>query len=420
MGFTKRSSGTAVNILSVNTFLPCPPRRGMDVIYLNLLKMQAEEHDVTVVCLARNDAAPQDLAALQSLCKRVVVIKPRNASSVVSKVWRRALYSLLSVLLWRPRCTFYAAPAELQQAIQQLTTEQRFDLVEIHHSTSGALRRCLDRVPTALYLYDLHHRAKARSAQLKRGVKALAEWCVVSQFRRFESSLLPQFDLLLLGQEQDKAEVEKIVGAGPTVGLMPNVIDTAAVAPVRDVEIVPRSAVFVGAMTHAANVDAVLYFADAVWPLIRQQVPDAQWWIVGGRPPQAIRDLDGRDGMRVHADVPDVRPFIATATVYIAPLRIGSGVKVKIMEAMAMGKAIVASPVASEGMGLIAGEELQVVEPGPEFAAAVIALWVNPRQRISLESRARAAAEKLFSFSAGNKVLGSVYPKINERHARQS
>jgi glycosyltransferase involved in cell wall biosynthesis len=113
--------------------------------------------------------------------------------------------------------------------------------------------------------------------------------------------------------------------------------------------------------------------------------------------------------VKVFADVADVKPYIAEAAIYVAPLRIGSGVKVKIMEAMALGKAIVATAVAAEGMGLVSGRDLEVAELDAPFCDAVVRLFSEPQRRSSLEANARSAAVKLFSVEAGVKTLDAAY-----------
>lgn len=407
-----------MNILSVNTFFPCPPRRGMDLIYLNLLKLQSTKHSVTVVTLCRSGEEERHLAELSAWCDRVVLVRPRNAGSFLAKAWRRCLYSTLSWLQWRPRPSYYGATPELRSVVRDLVGQGRFDLVEIHHSTSAGLRREAGPGPCALYLYDLHFRSRERLAATTRGVEKIAASVEASKFRRFEAAMVPRFDLLLLGQEQDKAVVESWHTGARVVALMPNVIDTDSVTPRNCYPPGSRVAVFVGAMTHQANVDAVLNFFRGAWMRIRGEVPDAQWWIVGGAPPPEIRDLHGRDGVSVHADVPDVAPFVAAASVYVAPLRIGSGVKVKMMEALALGKAIVATGVAAEGMGLVSGRDLEIAELDGPFADAVVRLWSDDQHRTRLEQGARETAVNRFGVEAGRRVMDAVYAGMRDDDAR--
>ena len=124
--------------------------------------------------------------------------------------------------------------------------------------------------------------------------------------------------------------------------------------------------------------------------------------------------MDVALGVRVFGNVPDVRPYIASASVYVVPLRIGSGVKVKIIEALAMGKAIVATPIAAEGMGLKDDHDLNIMELGDEFVDAVVRLFKDEGQRSRLEANARETAVRLFSFATGSLELDAIYRQLAE------
>lgn len=384
----------------------------MDIVYLNLLTLQSAAHTVTVVTICRNGAQSTAIDGLAKHCSEVHVVTPRNATSLVYKAYYRLLYSFFSFVSWRPRCTFYGAPRELRDVVRRLVTERHFDLIEVHHSTSATLRDCFPLHPAILYLYDLHFRARSRLAGTRRGIARVAARLQQSMFRHFESLVMLKYDLLLFGQNEDLAAAATLGIPVEKLSLMPNVIDTEQCAPS---ETEPKSdnvVVFVGAMTHHANIDAITHFQRAVWPLVRAKVPDAQWWIVGASPTEEIKRLSGCDGIQVFADVPDVRPFIHKASVYIAPLRIGSGVKVKIMEALSLGKAIVATGTAAEGMGLVPDRDLVVADLDPPFADAVAALLSDGTQRSRLGGNARDAACRLYSFNAGRQTLDRAYGRL--------
>jgi len=401
-----------MNILSINTFFPCPPRRGMDVVYLNLLKVQAAAHAVTVVTVCRNEVQSGGVEELARHCSELHVVTPRNVTSLPYKIYYRLLYSTLSVLLWQPRCTFYGAPRELRDLVRRLVAERHYDLVEVHHSTSATLRDCFPHHAAALYLYDLHFRARARLAATRRGIARVVARVQQSMFRHFESVMMSKYDLLLFGQDEDLAAAAEMQIPADRLALMPNVIDTDQSAPSENESQANNAVVFVGAMTHHANIDAIAHFHRQIWPLVRAKVPDAEWWIVGASPTEDIKRLSGCDGIRVFADVPDVRPFIHQASVYIAPLRIGSGVKVKIMEALSLGKAIVATGTAAEGMGLVPDRDLFVADLDRPFADAVASLLSDETRRSRLGRNARDAACRLYSFDAGRKTLGRAYGRL--------
>jgi sugar transferase (PEP-CTERM/EpsH1 system associated) len=126
-----------------------------------------------------------------------------------------------------------------------------------------------------------------------------------------------------------------------------------------------RALVFTGAMDYWPNVDAVQWFCDEVFPVLRQRVPDLRFYIVGSRPAPAVQALGQREGVTVTGTVPDVRPYIAHAAVAVAPLRIARGIQNKVLEAMAMATAVVVSPQALEGIDAEPGSELLLAEDAP-------------------------------------------------------
>ena len=258
-------------------------------------------------------------------------------------------------------------------------------------------------------MYDVHFRASERRAATQTLLKRWLSGAEARRYLKLETRNMDAFDLILFGQEEDRTFLSTFVKDRNRLRLMPNVVDTDELTPRRGPGDGRKIAVFVGAMTHRANVDAILHFDKAIWPSIRQRVEGAEFWIVGARPPSEVMAINGREGIRVFADVPDVRPYIWDASVYVAPLRIGSGVKVKIMEALASGKAIVATDVAAEGMGLCNGIDLHVAGSDDEFADIVVQLFGDMSARAALEVQARNVAVERFSFSAGRRDLDRVY-----------
>jgi sugar transferase (PEP-CTERM/EpsH1 system associated) len=155
------------------------------------------------------------------------------------------------------------------------------------------------------------------------------------------------------------------------------------------------SAVFVGAMDYWANIDAVLWFMREVWPLVRASAADASFAIVGSNPARAIRSLDGIDGVTVTGRVSDVRPYVEGAALVVAPMRIARGVQNKVLEAMAMAKAVVSTPAGLEGIDAQIGAEALAAASAEAFAREFVRLIDDPdaAQKIGAAARARILAD---------------------------
>lgn len=158
--------------------------------------------------------------------------------------------------------------------------------------------------------------------------------------------------------------------------------------------------VFTGTMDYPPNVDAVCWFARAILPLIRAALPTARFHVVGSSPSAEVLKLAQIDNVFVTGRVPDVRPYVAHATACVAPLRIARGIQNKVLEAMAMARAVIVTPDALEGIEAVAGEELVLAEDAAAFAEAAIGLARDPGRAARMGAAARQRIEARYSWAA--------------------
>ncbi|MBI3287335.1 MAG: glycosyltransferase, partial [Chloroflexi bacterium] len=158
------------------------------------------------------------------------------------------------------------------------------------------------------------------------------------------------------------------------------------------------SLVFTGKMDFRPNVDGVLWFFERVWPRVREQLPEARFVVVGRNPSPRLRALRVDPRAVVTGTVPDVRPYLRQAQLYVVPLRMGGGTRLKVLEAMAMGKPIVSTSLGCEGIDLIPGRELIVADRAEDFSQWVIDLWQDEWRRRELARRARQLVEERYDW----------------------
>lgn len=156
---------------------------------------------------------------------------------------------------------------------------------------------------------------------------------------------------------------------------------------------------FTGAMDYRANVEAVLSFAETVWPRIREAAPQARFAVVGARPVKKILALDGKNGVIVTGRVDDVRPWLKSARAVVAPLQVARGLQNKVLEAMAMGKPVVATRAAATGILCTPGENMLIADDPDAMAAAVVSLVNDPAQAARLGGAARALCLEAYQWS---------------------
>jgi sugar transferase (PEP-CTERM/EpsH1 system associated) len=221
----------------------------------------------------------------------------------------------------------------------------------------------------------------------------------------YEKRIAETFDATLLVSAQEAAFFRRQVVDSARVHALPNGVDTAFFHP-RTSEKDPVddntcSLVFCGMMDYAPNVDAVVWFANEVMPRLRQKL-GAMWFdIVGARPTREVQALGKMADVKVHGRVADVRPFVWNAAISIAPIRIARGIQNKVLEAMAMGRPVVASEQAFEGIEAVPGRDLLVEKAEPTaFCDAITNLWKNRTLSADLGRQARALTEKRYGWDA--------------------
>ncbi len=202
--------------------------------------------------------------------------------------------------------------------------------------------------------------------------------------------------------------------AGPerAIAVIPNVVEVEAYGWNR---LVPEAArfdlVFTGKMDYRPNVDGVLWFAGEIWPLVRRARPATTWAVVGQRPHARLAALAKEPGVTVTGRIEQVQPYLAGAGVYILPLRIGSGTRLKLIESMAAGCAVVSTTIGAEGFALQSGQEAVLADSPEAFAAAVLALLDDPARRASMGERAQVFAAQ-YDWRRIGPLLDEVYSDL--------
>ncbi|MBS7456756.1 glycosyltransferase [Coralloluteibacterium stylophorae] len=272
-----------------------------------------------------------------------------------------------------------------------------------HYVAESLLPLTRRYAPDARFIFDtvdLHYLRERRGAEIAGDAAALR---AAEATRRRELELVRRADLTwvvsdieraLLARELPDARVEilsnvhAVAGAGPGYGER-------------------RDLVFVGGFRHPPNIDAALWLGDEIMPRVHAALPGVCLHLIGAEPPEPVRALDGRHGIRVHGFVEDIVPFMDDCRIGLAPLRFGAGVKGKVNLAMAHGQPVVATSCAAEGMHLTDGVDVRIADDAEAFAAAVVELYRDPAQWTHLATGALANVERHFSFDAARRALGA-------------
>jgi glycosyltransferase involved in cell wall biosynthesis len=224
----------------------------------------------------------------------------------------------------------------------------------------------------------------------------------------FERHQCRQFDHVVAVSPEDAEWFARAYGVR-NVTSVPTGVDTDYFQPADHGPQDPHALVFTGSMDWMPNGDAMQFFADDVLPGIAAELPDVTLSIVGRKPSPAVRALAARHPrLSVTGTVPDVRPYLARARVFVVPLRIGGGTRLKIYEAMAMGKAIVSTSIGAEGLPVRHGEHLLIADTPAAFAAAVLRLLRDPEEAAALGVRAAQLVRSRFGWRQAAECFAEV------------
>ncbi len=396
----------ATRILILTPQLPYPPHQGTTIRNYNLIVNLAARHEVHLLSFVHSR---DELAAAHPLRRHC-------ASVEVALVPRRSpLKRLLSVLLSpQPDMALRLPSAEFGQKLDALLSRQAFDVVQVEgielapYLFQAAARRQATGERGPLIVFDDHNaeyvlQQRAFETDVRhprRWVGALYSLIQWQKLRGYEIAACRRADRVVACSDADRDALRRLM-PDLDVTIIPNGVDVAHYssfsAPPSTLGS-PLPLVFTGKMDFRPNVDAVLWFAHEVLPLIRAEVPEAHFYVVGQKPHRRLAPLAENPAVTLTGYVDDVRPYIAAAAVYVVPLRIGGGTRLKIMEAMAMSKAIVSTSLGCEGFPLTPGRELIVADAPQDFARQVVSLWRDPAARERLGRAGRRFVEKRYDW----------------------
>ncbi|HWQ15724.1 MAG TPA: glycosyltransferase family 4 protein [Roseiflexaceae bacterium] len=413
-----------MNILILSPYPPYPPHGGGTMRVYQILRGLAARHTVTCLTFAADEAADRALEPLRAIC-HVRTIRGSAPRATLRRAWT-TLASPLPDMALRNASDAYAA------TLRELLAAESFDVVQAESiEMAGYIADC--RLPIAdrsgssvnraapnrplLILdqfnaeYVLQKRAaltslkmalrlqtqNPRSAiqQLAGGLYSLAQWLKLA---RYERRVMRAADAVAVVSEEDARALRRLAPAA-RFAVVPNGVDTRhfsrvalAAEGLAPLAFDGPALVFSGTLDYRANVDALAWFAGGVLPRIRQRRPDVRLIAVGKRPTPALQRLAAQGALTLTGEVPDARPFIAGAAVYVVPMRIGGGVRLKLLEALALEAPTVTTSLGAEGvMGLRNGEHCLVADEPAAFAAATLRLLDDP----ALGERLGAAGREL-------------------------
>ncbi|MCO5183379.1 MAG: glycosyltransferase [Anaerolineae bacterium] len=381
-------------ILIVTPQLPYPPHQGTSLRNFNIIRGLANNHDVVLLSFDEGDS--MDRGPLPQWCRDMVTVPvPRRT---VGKRLRQL------VTTRRPDMAHRLYDADFNTDLTRLLRDNQCDVVQIEGiELARAIEIVRQESPGSRIVFDDHNAETALQrrayetdrAHPKRWIAAAYSRVQIGRLARFEAWACREADAVAVVSDADKWAVASLHGVDASkVTVIPNCIDTSRFRPKPDQPTIPFDIVFTGKMDYRPNIDAVLWFADAIWPRIRAAKPDATWAIVGQKPHARLDRLRRLDGVTITGWVDQVEPYIHGAGVFVMPFRMGSGTRLKLIEAFATGKAVVSTSIGCEGYGVRDGVELCIADAPVDFAAQVLALLDSAEKRTQFSHAAQTFAQQ--------------------------
>lgn len=368
--------------------VPYPPDKGERVRAFHELEALDEHFHVTLATLRHPGDDPDASEAARAWCDELLLAPAGGRTGL--------LRGGANLLTGRSVTEGYFASRQLRRHIRQAGRTAPFDLVLGY--SSSTLPYVLS-APGAARAIDLVDVDSAKWDQYADTARPPLRWVYRTEaraVRRLEHRAVGRLDAVFLVSE---AEAAVLACHGANVRAVGNGVDLEYFQPTDTPPAVDPTLVFTGTMNYRPNIEGICWFAENVWPGLRDRSPTLRLMIVGRDPAPAVRALADRPGVTVTGSVPDVRPYLSAAAVAICPLRIARGIQNKILEALAMGRSVVASPAAMEGIEAEPDRHALLAETPEQWQKQISRLIESPERRDRLGRAAREHVEQTYSWA---------------------
>jgi sugar transferase (PEP-CTERM/EpsH1 system associated) len=370
-----------VKILTLISKFPWPLTDGAVIRDFNLLRETAKRHEVSLLCFLFKLSDREQFDALRPFCKKIVGIDlVRTKGHALANAAQSLVTSDPFIIreYWR---------LEMARALEKFVDEERIDVI---HSHFLHMSQYVGHKREAAFVHDAHNLEHVLWERMGRTTSnPLKKAFIHTQYSKLvkcQQDVARASEKCVVLSDDDRAEYQRICPEADMT-TVPNGADIQYWTP-RDGVAEPESILYFGNLGWPPQADAAIYFHDEILPLIRQQIPGVKFYIVGQNPPENIKAL-ASDRVIVTGFVPDMREYIARATVVVMPLRVGAGTKHRVFQALCMKKPVVCTAVAAEGIALTHDETAMLADTPETFANATVSLLQDAALRQGLGERGR-------------------------------
>ncbi len=404
-----------MKLLMLTASLPYPPHQGGALRSYGIINgLYNAGHEITLLSFSNNGGNGQIPKPLADKCCQVITVPaPQRSRSTRLKDL---------ILTRQPDIARRLYDPEFSNALHQLVVETPYDLIQFEGIEVACYLPLIKQLGfKGKICYDAFN-AEAALQQVifevdrddpSRLPHALYSLIQSQRIFYFERDICQKSDLVIAVSNEDAAILRRHRPDRHVPVVANGIFAEEYTSPNQQLDLGQHALVFTGKMDYRPNVDAMFWFADHVLPLIHEKIPDARLYIVGQKPHARLEKLRDRQHVEITGWVNDVQPFLRGAGVYVAPLRMGSGTRLKILEAMASGCAVVATTIAASGIHADSRDVLFIADQPEGMAAAIIRLLQNPDECRTMGEKARTYVKRHYDWSVLIPDLLKAYRDIN-------
>ena len=394
-----------------------PPDTGGKIRSYQILRELARRNEVTVALsyVTEKDKIDQH-PALESQFTRLVrwPVQPPDRAS-----WSGGVQYARNFLSAQPYSVVRFCHPEMLQDLRGVIHQEKFDLIVCDFVLAAPLIPWNTTVPKILFTHNVEATIYRRHFEVARNpIWKAVWWREYRTMLRMERKYTRSADHVLTVSEVDRRYFSRFANTNKITAI-PTGVDVEYFRPLPGAE-QAHNLVFTGSMNWLPNEDGIIYFVQKILPKVRRSVPDVVLWVVGRDPSVAVQKLAQEDpSVRVTGAVEDIRPYVGRGSVYVVPLRVGSGTRLKIFEAMAMGKAIVSTTIGAEGLPVTHGKDILLADQPEDFAQQTVQLLQNESLRNQLGAAARSLVEQHYSWGRVGAYCETVFSRVIQEYSGQ-
>ena len=402
-------------ILLIHHRLPYPLNNGMDKLRYNLLVTLSKQYRVSLAAPVDEHTKPEWIEIIRSIVFELVTVSVlTNEVRIKKSRWLYFLRLIRMIIFRIPNYSSENYYEEFKDHLVTLIRKKQFYFIQILSDFSADY---LPYLPKDIFkitgpMDDIIELSWQNMFYARRKIKKLGLWFEYRATKRHFSIICKQSNLVLFHSNQDLSRVKRVLGFDFNANVLPVATERVDKADVPIMEIEYNSIVFVGGFGSFFNYDAAMHLVNDILPIIRKKIPEVKLYLVGNHPPASLIELAAHKNILVTGEVTDVSPFIKKAAVYVSSVRIGTGIKTKVIEALSMSKAMVVSSASLHGLWEI-DDSIYICDDNNDFAECVISLLQNPDLRKIHEIKSGALYNKAYAISKAEMLTLGCYNKYN-------